>query len=166
MFKVDDYIIYGGNGVCRVADIGVPEISRSDIEREYYTLEPIYESGRIFAPVDNEKIVMRKVITKEEAENIIENIPSVEVNWIDDMKERENQFKDIIHHYDCSGFVKIIKTLLERKKKCASAGKKMSTSDANYLKKAKEYLCGEFAIALNIPKDNVDGYIKERLKSM
>ena len=166
MFKVDDYIIYGGNGVCRVADIGVPEISRSDIEREYYTLEPIYESGRIFAPVDNEKIVMRKVITKEEAENIIENIPSIEVNWIDDMKERENQFKDIIHHYDCSGFVKIIKTLLERKNKCASAGKKMSTSDANYLKKAKEYLCGEFAIALNIPKDNVDGYIKERLKSM
>lgn len=166
MFKVDDYIIYGGNGVCRVADIGVPEISRSDIEREYYTLEPIYESGRIFAPVDNEKIVMRKVITKEEAENIIENIPSIEVNWIDDMKERENQFKDIIHHYDCSGFVKIIKTLLERKKKCTSAGKKMSTSDANYLKKAKEYLCGEFAIALNIPKDNVDGYIKERLKSM
>lgn len=166
MFKIDDYVVYGGNGVCRVADIGIPEISRFDCEKEYYTLEPVYENGKIFAPVDNEKVVMRKVITKEEADELIESIPSVEVNWIENMKDREHEFKDIIHNYDCSGFVKIIKTLVERKKYCTSAGKKLSASDANYLKRAKEYLCSEFAIALEIPKDNVDSYIENRLKCM
>lgn len=166
MFKINDYVVYGGNGVCKVTDIGVPEISRFSSEREYYTLEPVYESGKIFAPVDNKKVVMRNVITKEEADNLINSIPSLEVNWVDNMKDREHEFKDIIHHYDCRGFVKIIKTLIERKKKCAAKGKKLSASDTNYLKRAQEYLCGEFAIALNIPKDKVNSYIENRLKCM
>ena len=42
----------------------------------------------------------------------------------------------------------------------------MSVSDTNYLKKAQEYLWGELAIALNIPKDTVNSYIENRLKSM
>ena len=166
MFKIEDYVIYGGNGVCKVTDIGVPEISRFDCEREYYTLEPVYESGKIFAPVDNTKVVMRKVLTKEEADDLINSIPSMEVNWIEDMKDREGKFKAIIHDYDCKGFVKIIKTIIERRKKCSSDGKKMSVSDTNYLKKAQEYLWGELAIALNIPKDTVNSYIENRLKSM
>ena len=166
MFNIDDYVIYGGNGVCKVTDIGVPEISRFDCEKEYYTLEPVYESGKIFAPVDNNKVVMRRVITKEEADDLINSIPSVEVNWVEDMKDREHEFKDIIHHYDCRGFVNIIKTIIERKKKCSSVGKKISVSDTNYLKRAQEYLCGEFAIALNIPKDTVNTYIENRLKCM
>ncbi len=164
MFNIDDYVIYGGNGVCKVTDIGIPDIRSFDSDKEYYTLEPVYENGKIFAPVDNNKVVMRKVITKEEADNLINSIPTVEVNWVEDMKDRDSQFKDIIRNYDCRGFIKIIKTIIERKKKCTSDGKKLSVSDANYLKRAQEYLCGELAIALNIPKDMVDGYIKNRLK--
>lgn len=166
MFKIDDYIIYGGNGVCKVTDIGVLEISRFDSEREYYTLEPVYENGRIFAPIDNKKVVMRKILTRQEADELIRSIPHVEINWIDNMKDRDSEFKDIIHNYDCGGFIKIIKTLVERKKECRSDGKKLSVSDSNYLKKAQEYLCGELAISLNIPKDTVDNYIGNRLKCM
>lgn len=44
--------------------------------------------------------------------------------------------------------------------------KKLSVSDSNYLKKAQEYLCGELAISLNIPKDTVDNYIGNKLKYM
>ena len=166
MFKIDDYIIYGGNGVCKVTDIGVLEMSRFDCEKEYYTLEPVYETGKIFAPIDNEKVVMRKVISKEEADELINSISSLEVNWVDDMKVRDNEFKDIIRNYDCSGFMKIIKTVIERKKQCASDGKKISVSDTNYLKRAQEYLTGELAIALNMPKDTVNSFINKRLKSM
>ena len=166
MFKINDYVIYGGNGVCKVVDVGVPEISRLDGKKEYYTLEPVYESGKIFTPVDNDKVVMRRIISKEEADELINSIPSMKVEWVEDMKDRENKFKDIIHNYDCIGFIKIIKTIIERKKQCASDGKKISSNDKNYLKRAQEYLCGELAIALNIPKDKVDSYIDNRLKCM
>ena len=166
MFKINEYVIYGGNGVCKVTDIGVPEISRFDCEREYYTLVPVYETGKIFAPVDNTKVVMRKVLTREEADDLINNISSVEVKWVENMKDRELEFKSISRDYDCEGFVKIIKTIIERKKKCSSDGKKMSASDTNYLKKAQEYLWGELAIVLNIPKDTVNSYIENRLKCM
>ena len=82
------------------------------------------------------------------------------------MKERDHEFKDIIQHYDCIGFVKIIKTIIEKKREYSSDGKKLSVSDANYLKRAQEYLSGELAIALNIPKDTVNNYIENRLKCM
>lgn len=109
---------------------------------------------------------MRKVLTRQEADDLIGTIPSVEVNWIDNMKERDHEFKDIIQHYDCIGFVKIIKTIIEKKREYSSDGKKLSVSDANYLKRAQEYLSGELAIALNIPKDTVNNYIENRLKCM
>lgn len=166
MFKINDYVIYGSNGVCKVTDVGVLEISRFDEEKEYYTLKPVYENGRVFAPVDNEKVVMRKVITKEEADDLIVSIPSIEVIWNDNMKERDFEFKNTIKNYDCSGFAKIIKTISQKKKECTLEGKKLSVSDTNYFKRAQEYLCGELAIALNIPKDTVNKYIENKLKCM
>ena len=61
MFKINDYIVYGDNGICKVVDIGIPSISCNK-NRVYYTLEPIYESGKIYTPVDNNHIIMRKLI--------------------------------------------------------------------------------------------------------
>lgn len=49
---------------------------------------------------------MRKILTKQEADELIRDIPNEEINWIDNIKDRDNEFKDIIHNYDCDGFIK------------------------------------------------------------
>ena len=50
MYQAGDRIIYGGSGVCQVKAVVPLEGSRED--RLYYTLEPIYGSGIVYAPVD------------------------------------------------------------------------------------------------------------------
>ncbi len=163
MFKINDYIIYGGNGVCKVVDIGIPNLYRSGEKKEYYTLEPLYENGKIFTPVDNDKVVMRKIISKEEVDKLIRGINKLNVEWIQDNKEREVKFKEMYSKFSCSDFLRLIKIILERKKICAAEGKKLSIMDDRYLKKAKEYIDNEFAVALNIPKDMVNKYIKNSI---
>ena len=64
MFEVDDYIMYGMTGVCKVLDITNEKFINSD-KREYYVLSPIYSDNTIIKiPVDNNKVPMRKVISK------------------------------------------------------------------------------------------------------
>ena len=63
MFSVNDYVVYGSEGVCRIEDIGRKDITGLDREKEYYTLVPVYKSGRIYTPTDS-SIIMRRVITK------------------------------------------------------------------------------------------------------
>ena len=52
MFKAGDMVVYGGTGVCRVLGVLIPEFAKKR-GTEYYELEPVYESGTIYAPVDN-----------------------------------------------------------------------------------------------------------------
>ena len=80
MFEVGDMIIYGNNGVCRVETVGKVDSAILPKDREYYTLCPHYSKGsKIFSPVDNQKVIMRPVINKEEAMQLIDTIKDVVV---------------------------------------------------------------------------------------
>lgn len=167
MFKVDDYIVYGGNGVCRVLSKGVPTIHGADKERQYYKLQPIYENGSIiYTPVDNDKVVMRKTISKDEAIDLIKNIPSIEILYFDDEKMREEKYKEVIHAYNCRELIKVIKTSYLRKEERLAEGKKNIATDDKYLKMAEEYLYGELAISLNISKEQVRDFIVQTVENI
>ena len=61
-------------------------------------------NGKIYAPTDNAKVAMRKVITRQEAEQLIEEMPQIKELWVANEKQREMQ--DIIFpkkRADCSG---------------------------------------------------------------
>lgn len=164
MFNINDYIIYGGNGVCKVTNIGKIDTTRSSNDKLYYTLQPIYDSGKILTPVDNEKVVMRKLVNRTEIEDIIKENINEDVCWLDDNKERDQLFKHMISEFDCRQFMKIIKIILMRKKQCSAEGKKIPLADERYLKKAQDYLFGEFSVVLDIPKEDVNSYIKNAIR--
>lgn len=72
MFEKDELIMCGGHGVCRVIDIVDNPIDRLDKRRKYYLLEPVFVKGStIYTPVDNDKVIMRKIMNKEEAEELL-----------------------------------------------------------------------------------------------
>lgn len=165
MYQVDDLIVYGNHGVCRVAEVGTPKVPVADRNRQYYTLRPAYQREQvIYAPVDNNKTVMRPILTKQEADDLIEEIPKLNTVWIASEKEREAQYKATIRTCDCKELVRMIKTLYERKRERVQSGKKVPVVDERYFHQAEEQLCGELAIVLKIPKEEVSGYIAECAK--
>ncbi len=165
MFEVGELIMCGGHGVCRVTAITGNPIDKQDKERKYYILDPVFEKGStIYTPVDNEKIVMRKIMDERAAKLLIGRIPDIETVWIKEEKTREQMYKEAIRTYDCQSLVRIIKTLYLRKQDRVQQGKKVLSSDEHYLKKAEELLYSEMSLALSIPKEKVEGYISREIR--
>ena len=78
MYEVGDLIVYGRTGICEVTEITTLKMDGVPKDKLYYILRPVREKrGKVFTPVDNEKIVMRRVISKEEAEDIKKQMEEV-----------------------------------------------------------------------------------------
>ena len=165
MFEVGEYVVYGTKGVCLIEDITHVDIPGASKDRLYYVMHQLEnESGKIYVPTDNEKIVMRKVITKEAAEDLIRRMPEIEQIWIDDDKKRELMYKESIRTCDYNEWVKIIKALYFRKKERTAQGKKVTALDEKYLKVAENEVYSELSFALDIPTAEILAYIKEKIK--
>ncbi len=167
MFEVGDYIVYSSKGVCKVEDIGTIDMDGISKERLYYTLTPVYDKGgHVFTPVDNNKVVRRPVISREEAEELIEGIEEIEALGIKDDRKREAEYKEALKKCDTKEWIRILKMLYARRDKRIAEGKKMTSSDEKYLNLAKESLDGELAIALKISREEVDEYIESRTRNV
>ena len=165
MFDVGDYIVCGSNGICTVENIGTIDVPDVDPNRLYYILQPVYtKTSVVYIPVDNEKIVMRKVLTGEQVQKLIDQIPEIETIGEKNDKLREERFKECMRHYDCMEWIKVIKTLYLRRQERVERGQKVTATDARYLKAAEDQLYGEFAMALGIEKGEVEHFIEERIQ--
>lgn len=164
MFQVGEMIVCDHNGVCRVLDVlEMPELKKGAL---YYELEPVYSRGsRIYVPVDSEKLVMRRISTAEEVEELLDEIPDIETIWIANEKKREEQYKEAARRYQCREWVKIIKTVHMRKRSRGLEGKKITYIDEKYMKLAQENLYGELSIPLNIERNRVGDYIRDWIGS-
>jgi len=167
MFAVGDYIIYGNHGVCRVDKIGTVSLCMADKNKEYYTLCPIYKNdATVYAPVENPKLIIRPILTKEEIEELINEIPLLDIVWIGNDKERELQYKAALRSCDCKKLIRIIKTLYQRKMDRIKDGKKVTVVDERYFRQAEDQLYGELAFAMNLERSQVGGYLNTRISQL
>lgn len=163
MFKVGDYVVYGNTGVCRIEDIGPLPIGSKD--KDYYTLVPVYgRNSKLYTAVDSDKVVIRRTLTKEESDNLIDAMEEIDTLSICDEKKREEVYKETMKTCDCREWVRMIKTLYLRKMERLSRGKKVTSSDERYLSMAEDNLYGELAFSLDIPREKVGEFITERIK--
>lgn len=166
MFEVGDYIVYGNNGVYKVDEIGSMNIQGISKERLYYTLIPVYaKESRVFTPTDNEKVMMRPIISKEEAWALIDDIKNIEVLDFINEKQKENVYKEALRTCDCRELIKIIKTVYLTRQSRIAEGKKLTMSDKKYLDIAEESLFGEFALPLEMEKGELQEFLMNKLKA-
>lgn len=164
MFEKGEYVVYGTKGVCQVEDITHVDMPGADKERLYYVLCPVHNtSGKIFSPIDNQKIVMRKVISEDEAKELIAEIPSIGELWISNEKEREAKYKEAVLSCDYKDWVGVMKTLYIRKQRRIAQGKKVTALDEKYLHLVENELYDELSIALHIPANQMERHIKEQI---
>ncbi|MGN0383227.1 MAG: CarD family transcriptional regulator [Eubacterium sp.] len=164
MFDVGEYVVYGNSGVCRVDKIGKIELSGFPKDKVYYTLVPVYQKdSKVYTPVDNDRVVMRAVISKKDAENLINDIKNIGLLEGADGKRKEEIFKEAMKTGNCVEWIKVIKTIYLKKQTRLSQGKKATTCDEKYFKIAEDSLYGELAVALDMDKNSVRDFICRRI---
>ncbi len=165
MFEKGEYIVYGMTGVCRVSDITEMNMDGLSTSKLYYVLEPTGVNGsRIITPVEGNKSVMRRIMTSEEAYDLIDGIRDIDSLRVRDDRQRENCYKEALKTGDCREWVGVLKTLYLRRRDRLSRGKRMTEVDERYMKKTKENLFGELSIPLGITTAEVERFIISRLE--
>ena len=164
MYNINDTVMYASYGVCRITSIVKRDFSGEDIE--YYVLQPVSDSKNTFyvpTSFGTLRDKMRRVYSREEVEELINVMPDEKLIWIDNDSERKEAYRNIIESGDRIQLVKLIKTLYIKRETLSQNHKKLHSADERFLHDAENMLYDEFAYALNIPKDEVISYIKQRV---
>lgn len=141
MFKVGDFIVYKKD-VCKVCGI------KEKDDDKYYVLNPI-DDNSLTITVDFNNKYLRNIISRQEAEEIILSIPSIDIIDVND-KMIESEYKKLLYsgtHYD---LIKVIKTTYIRNDLRRKTGKKIGDKDKDYFEKAEKYLYNELSLALGM----------------
>ena len=164
MFKKGDLIIYGNIGICRVDDISTREFSGADEGKLFYSLKPLFQDCDISTPVDN-NVFMRPVISRQEAEKLIDMIPSIEPEpyYTRVIRELTDHYEQYMSTHDCKDLIELVMSIYEKKQQIESSNRKFGEVDKNFLNRAESLLHEEFSVALGIPKEKVQNYIAERI---
>ena len=167
MFGIGDLVVYGGTGVCEVAKVEPMGGRSADRKRLYYTLKPRYGSETIYVPVDT-NVFMRKVITREEAEALIDRIPEIQAEICNDRNLRvlSDHYKATLRSHDCEDLLQTVRAVYLKGRQAAEQKRKPGQVDQYFGKRAEDLLHGELSVALNIPMDEVGDYISTRVKEL
>lgn len=156
MFEIGDYVAHYKQGICEVVSIGKLDISCSDSDKEYYTLKPIYDAGgTVYTPVDNTRHQIRRILTKEEASELLDHIQEIEVLNVKSEKLREATYKESLLKNECKDWIALLKTSYTRKMKRLASGKKSINVDERYMNSAESFLYGELAVVLGMKREEI-----------
>ncbi len=105
------YRFYGTSGVCRVDEVK-PSPFEDEADRQYYTLTPVTGTETIYIPVDS-PVFMRPVISREQAETLVRDIPNIEVDHFTShsMRLSSEHYQEVLQSHDCGDLVQLIKTV-------------------------------------------------------
>lgn len=165
MYKIGDLIYYSNTGICRIKDITKPEMAGAMKDQLYYVLETLYQECVIYTPVDNKKVFMRPIISSEEANELIDAIPSVQTEAFHSktMNQLAVHYEKLIKTHCCEDLVELTMSIYAKKQFAEQNNRKFGAVDEKFMKRAEELLFGELAAALEIPRDQVPEYIADRV---
>lgn len=160
MYQAGDMVVYGRTGVCKVESI----VEREG--RDFYILKPLYQRNcDIYAPVDNGKVFIRPIITPEEADRLIDDIPNMEVSIYEShvVRELSEHYQAALSSCDCRDLFALTLSLYNKRQAANEKKKKFGAVDERFMKWGEELLFGELAVVLGIQPQEVPGYIADRL---
>lgn len=166
MFQTGELVVYGATGVCRVEEIVGLDQPGKDRNRKYYLLKPLWQDGVIYAPVDSGKVPMRPVISREEAEALIDQMPDIQAASCRGATAQAlaQQYQSAVRDGGHQALVEMMKAIHYKRGQAESKNRRLGMIDERYMKQAERMLYGELATALEIPFDEVEPYIANRIE--
>jgi len=167
MFQPGELVVYGSTGVCRVEEVTRPNLSGTDRERLYYRLKPLQQDGVIYTPVENNgKVPIRPVITAEEAEALIDLIPTLRAEAYHGatLQALAQHYQNAVRSHDCKDLLELVRSIYTKRRQAESQNRHLGMVDERFMKQAERLLYGEFSAALGIPENAVEAYITQRVE--
>jgi CarD family transcriptional regulator len=164
MFKINDYVVFGNLGICRITDIRPARLGGA--EPVCYVLKSLADpASTLYLPTDSEDLParIRPVVTRAEILALIEGMPGEATTWVQDERERSRDFLARVQSGNCRELVRVVKTLYQERARKRERGKTLTATDARLMAQAEKQLFDEFAFTLGIQREAVVPFILEHL---
>ncbi|MDR0924274.1 MAG: hypothetical protein LBN31_07985 [Hungatella sp.] len=143
MYETGDYVICRNGGVWRVEEHNGGQI---------HLMEHGSKAVKTISKDCDE--IVRRIITKEELEEVIDRIGFIRTIQAPNDKIRNEFFREAMAKYEEVEWVKVIKTVYLRQQE-----KRISPVEMAYEEKARNFFYNEISVLLEIPFDAVEDYI-------
>jgi len=167
MFQINDYVFYESGGICKIADIQTAPLENMPADRQYYVLQSIHDSnGTSYVPIDSDCVFLRLLMTRQEAEALLDRIPYITVINESNPKLLRTKYLDAMRTHDPVEWVRGIKTVYLRSTERTSRTMRISETERTLADTAKHYLHTELALALGESEAGMEDYIAAYLQRM
>ena len=165
MWKKDDIVLHGNDGVCRIS--GIQKLNLfGDGLREYYILESLYaRNTTIYVEVGTGDASLEPPLSQPEIDDLIRAIPSMTCEWIPNDKLRQQTLGARIRTGSISDLLAMVSMLLSKKEEIVKTGRKFRAQDEKVLDKAQQIINREIAFGLGVQPEKVPAYISSMLEA-
>ena len=153
MFSVGDILMYTTYGICKVDELQEKEFMWK--ASSYYILVPLDESKtKLSVPVDNPftKARLHYLLKKEEASDIINQIPYLNTRWIDNDNLRKKEFSDLIKNGDRKETIVVLKSIKEHENSLIGKARKLHAIDRQIYDDGIKLIVDEFSFLFGMKK--------------
>ena len=160
MFEIGELMVYGTSGVCRVKDIGPSPFNKDDAGL-YYVLEPVNDSSNfvIYSPVDNQNVVMRRLLTAEKVRGILDALAEIELIEVPAEKRRRDVYRDTLQTADPWEYMRLIKTVIHRREEFRRTRRRLPDVDNDSEHTARKCIYDEFSTVLGVCREEINDLI-------
>ena len=161
MFQIGSKVFYPTAGVCLIDEVKPLPFPGSNENRLYYCLHPLHRvADRLFVPVDADPPLLRSLISRDEAEELMESVHTIEVIEESNVKLLKDKMNQALNKHDCREWFRIIKTVHFHGIELARRSKRISDTERSLSDTARRYLYGELACVLDNTPDEVGARIR------
>ena len=160
MYNSGDVVVYGRD-VYRIKDVKDNYL----FDKTYYIMNPIDDDSLVTSVSVDTTSYLRDVITKEETEDLIAKIPSIEIVQASD-RDIEYEYKQLLRENTLEALIKIIKTTYMRNMMRQNQNKRISEKGGQYFNRAERQLYNELSISLHLTFDDTKQYVIDSVEAL
>lgn len=164
MFDCKEPIVYGSSGICSIEGTTVRDFGGT--LNEYYVLKPILnDKTTIYAPKSamSDSGNMRNVISKSEADELINSLTICDAQWNFNDLERKAAFRKALKNSSPKELAVTLKSIYMHKSELAQKGKRLHSHDEETMKNIERLLFSELSYALECDFADISTLFKSKL---
>lgn len=165
-FKINDIVVHTHSGVFIIDDIITMDCGAGN--QKYYSLKSYLtldnnSSLVIYVPEAKANDLLRYLITKEEAIELVSSFNEIETEWNENIKDRKNRFFELLSSSKIMDSCRVLKSLYKRQKFLEENNKNLKIVDVDFLKKSRLKVLGELSIVLECSEDEIERKLIESI---
>ncbi|MBQ3692675.1 MAG: CarD family transcriptional regulator [Clostridia bacterium] len=161
MYELNEVLVYGNNGVCKVVDIRKEKFTGSPAM--YYILSPVFGGqSTLYVPIENTALSskLRPVMLKETLDEMLTEAKASEAKWENNDKARGEQFHTVVSNGLSSELLTVLKSLVIHRNELKNTVKKLHNSDERTLALCEKIVGEEYAYAFGVDVDDALSHIE------